>query len=113
MPDSYVESAREAFEGSHDDILLIQDAPKFTPLTENKGYVSHDATIKAQLRFEERHRLGKILQMLPIIKMQLNSGQSQILNSLEDLFILGRSGTGKTTTTVLRAFCQEVLFLAI
>lgn len=30
-----------------------------------------------------------------------------------NMFILGRSGTGKTTTTVLRFFCQETLFTAI
>lgn len=114
MPDAYVASAREAFEGGYDDILLLQNAPKFQPLAEERsGWVHHAAAMKAQQRFEQRHRLGKILQMLPIIKMQLNSGQTRILNSLENLFILGRSGTGKTTTTVLRAFCQEVVFLAV
>lgn len=32
------------------------------------------------------------------------------MDSQSNLFILGRSGTGKTTTTVLRFFCQETLY---
>ena len=51
--------------------------------------------------------------MLPIVDMKLNQRQVSILNSVENLFILGRSGTGKTTTTVLRFFCQEAMYLAM
>lgn len=51
--------------------------------------------------------------MLPIVEMKLNSQQQLILNSSESLFILGRSGTGKTTTTVLRFFCQEAMYMAM
>ena len=29
------------------------------------------------------------------------------------MFVLGRSGTGKTTTTILRIFCQEILLIAV
>ena len=29
------------------------------------------------------------------------------------MFVLGRSGTGKTTTTILRIFCQEILLVAV
>ena len=64
-------------------------------------------------RFERSQRLSKVLQMLPIVEMKLNSNQQAILNSPENLFILGRSGTGKTTTTILRFFCQEAMYLAM
>lgn len=64
-------------------------------------------------RFERSQRLSKVLQMLPIVEMKLNSNQQKILNSPENLFILGRSGTGKTTTTILRFFCQEAMYLAM
>ena len=61
----------------------------------------------------ERSRLSKILSILPTLDIKLNFEQMKILNTNENLFILGRSGTGKTTTTVLRFFCQELAYLAL
>jgi len=69
--------------------------------------------MQALQKFEKSQRLSKVLQMLPIVEMRLNSHQERILNSTENLFILGRSGTGKTTTTVLRFFCQEAMYMAM
>ena len=77
------------------------------------GYADRYGTMDALQKFERGQRLGKVLQMLPIVKMALNSNQQRILNSPENLFILGRSGTGKTTTTVLRFFCQEAMYIAM
>ena len=33
--------------------------------------------------------------------------------STKDLLCLGRSGTGKTTSSVLRLFSQEIMFLSL
>ena len=37
----------------------------------------------------------------------------QVVKSNQNLLCLGRSGTGKTTTSVLRLFAQEVVYLLI
>lgn len=50
--------------------------------------------------------------MLPTLQSSLNVNQQKIMSAKNNLFILGRSGTGKTTTTVLRFFCQETLYCA-
>ena len=63
--------------------------------------------------FEQRNRLSKILKVLPIVDTHLNIDQTRILNSLDNLFIMGRSGTGKTTTILLRAFCQDIVYRAV
>ena len=92
---------------------MLQSFPEFRPLGEDAGYATYQQTNKALRRLERGGKINDILRMLPIIDIELNSGQKKILNAQKDLFILGRSGTGKTTTTVLRAFCQELLFVAV
>ena len=57
--------------------------------------------------------MAQVLKMLPVVNLDLNKDQKQILNSTRNLFILGRSGTGKTTTTILRFFCQEIMYMAM
>jgi ABC-type dipeptide/oligopeptide/nickel transport system ATPase subunit len=48
--------------------------------------------------------------MLPTNTLQLNKRQLEMITSNESLLCLGRSGTGKTTTSVLRMFVQEILY---
>jgi len=97
------------------DVLVYQNVRYFEELDENQttGYTNQDKILEVQERVQKSQALSKVLAMLPIVRVQLNSNQQQILNSPNNLFILGRSGTGKTTTTVLRFFCQETLFLAL
>ena len=61
----------------------------------------------------EKQKLQKTLELLPTLEIQLNYDQLKILNSTDNMFVLGRSGTGKTTTTILRIFCQEILLIAV
>ena len=61
----------------------------------------------------QKQKLQKTLELLPTLEVALNYQQYKILNAADNMFILGRSGTGKTTTTVLRIFCQEILHLAL
>ena len=113
MSDDYVDSAWKVFSSLPEDIFVLQPMSQFKPLAQDAGYSNHADTLRVQERFLQNNRLGKILQMLPMLNISLNSNQARILNAPVNMFILGRSGTGKTTTTVLRAFCQEVLFIAV
>ena len=109
MPDDYAREAERQF-GQE---CLVYQLKNFTNFDNSRGYENEKQTMEALQRFERSQRLDKVLQMLPIVDMQLNQRQVSILNSVENLFILGRSGTGKTTTTVLRFFCQEAMYLAM
>lgn len=80
---------------------------------ESRSYSSSYFAVRALRKFEERQKLSKVLEILPTLQIKLNLDQQRIMNSTNDLFILGRSGTGKTTTTVLRFFCLEVLFASL
>ena len=75
--------------------------------------MTHNRDMRALHFFELRHSLTKILKVLPIVDTRLNYSQERILNSLRNLFIMGRSGTGKTTTILLRAFCQDIVYRAV
>lgn len=47
---------------------------------------------------------------MPTLNIKLNQYQKNIIASNHNLLCLGRSGTGKTTTSILRLFAQEVLY---
>jgi hypothetical protein len=48
--------------------------------------------------------------MMPTLHIKLSALQMSVVTSNHNLLCLGRSGTGKTTTSVLRLFAQEVLY---
>ena len=47
---------------------------------------------------------------MPTLQIKLSDVQKKVVASNQNLLCLGRSGTGKTTTSVLRLFAQEVLY---
>lgn len=59
---------------------------------------------------ESTQKLVQILDMMPTLNIKLNQYQKNIIASNHNLLCLGRSGTGKTTTSILRLFAQEVLY---
>ncbi|CDW72543.1 lupus brain antigen [Stylonychia lemnae] len=58
-------------------------------------------------------KLVQILDLMPTLDIKLSKLQKNIVSSNQNLLCLGRSGTGKTTTSVLRLFAQEVLFCVL
>jgi len=49
-------------------------------------------------------QMGVILDILPTFNMTLNKQQRALICSTTDLLCLGRSGTGKTTSSIIRMF---------
>jgi hypothetical protein len=55
-------------------------------------------------------KLVQILDLMPTLQIKLSEVQKKVVASNQNLLCLGRSGTGKTTTSVLRLFAQEILY---
>jgi hypothetical protein len=47
------------------------------------------------------------------LNIKLSARQELVVKSQENLLCLGRSGTGKTTSSVLRLFSQEIMFILL
>ena len=71
MPDFYTVAAREVF-NSKIEVFLIQSR-RYLETDQKTGFENRNETMKALQRFEARQRLSNVLQMLPIVKMKLNS----------------------------------------
>lgn len=107
MPQWFVAGVKTYFRRER---LLLS---RFTQKHSHNGFAVKEETIqKMEKQCKTSNLIGQVLQMLPTLQSSLNSNQQKIMNAKDNLFILGRSGTGKTTTTVLRFFCQETLFCA-
>ena len=73
--------------------------------------VAVEAEVVSKLDKEENtQKLAQILDMMPTLNIKLNQHQKSVVASNNNLLCLGRSGTGKTTTSVLRLFAQEILY---
>jgi hypothetical protein len=55
----------------------------------------------------------KILESIPTLDLQLSNLQKAVVTSSKELLCLGRSGTGKTTCSILRLFSQELMFITL
>jgi len=49
-------------------------------------------------------KLVQILEIMPTLHIKLSHLQKTVVASSQNMLCLGRSGTGKTTTSVLRLF---------
>ena len=92
---------------------LVACPQSFNRYTTYTGFENRYQLISQVEKFEKTRGMAQVLKMLPVVNLDLNKDQKQILNSTRNLFILGRSGTGKTTTTILRFFCQEIMYMAM
>lgn len=50
---------------------------------------------------------------MPTLSIKLSKHQQNVVASNQNMLCLGRSGTGKTTTSVLRLFAQEILYTVL
>ena len=62
---------------------------------------------------KQTKKLVDIINMLPTLNINLSEYQKKVVSSNQNLLCLGRSGTGKTTTSVLRLFAQEILYITL
>jgi len=46
------------------------------------------------------------------LDIKLSVIQKAVIASSENMLCLGRSGTGKTTTSILRLFSQEIMYMS-
>lgn len=54
--------------------------------------------------------LVEFLQKIPNFKLKLSDQEMSLISQEGDIICIGRSGTGKTTSAVLRIFATEILF---
>jgi Cdc6-like AAA superfamily ATPase len=54
-----------------------------------------------------------VIQQIPNLKIELSPPQEAVITAKHNLLCLGRSGTGKTTSSVLRLFSQEIMFILL
>jgi hypothetical protein len=55
-------------------------------------------------------QLLKLIKSIPEIKFKLTSDQEVMIKAPENLLCLGRSGTGKTTSSALRLFSTDLYY---
>jgi len=73
-----------------------------------------DEFIVKQLSSEKNvDKLLTIIDQIPDLDIKLSTLQQAVITSRENLLCLGRSGTGKTTSSVLRLFAQEIMYMSL
>ncbi|CAK74855.1 unnamed protein product (macronuclear) [Paramecium tetraurelia] len=60
--------------------------------------------------FSSAARLVDLLQRVPNFKIKLTEEEQKVVGSDGNVMVIGRSGTGKTTCSILRLFAMETLF---
>ena len=73
-------------------------------------FYSNNPLIKKLASKEAGTNFVKILSNIPNFRIKLTEEQSEAVSKEGNVVILGRSGTGKTTCSVLRMFAAELLF---
>ena len=70
-----------------------------------------DPNILDQVSEEEgTQELLRFIKSIPKIKFKLTGEQDLMISTPENLLCLGRSGTGKTTSSALRLFASDAFF---
>lgn len=59
--------------------------------------------------FNNARNLVQLLQKIPNFPVKLTPQQDEIIGTNGDVILIGRSGTGKTTSAILRMFALEVV----
>lgn len=67
--------------------------------------------VKKLAEKDNSSKLLNILKQIPNLDINLSPLQESVVTSNDNLLCLGRSGTGKTTSSVLRLFSQEIMFM--
>ncbi|KAL4461532.1 hypothetical protein ABPG74_016156 [Tetrahymena malaccensis] len=91
---------------------VLQDQSFLKDLQSMREYQQQvsNHVISQCLNFGSAQKLVNVLQKIPNFKVKLSSEQSHIISCSGNVVCIGRSGTGKTTSAVLRMFALEMLF---
>ncbi|EAR98741.2 UvrD/REP helicase amine-terminal domain protein (macronuclear) [Tetrahymena thermophila SB210] len=91
---------------------VLQDQNFLRDLQSMRDYQQQvsNHVISQCLNFGSAQKLVNVLQKIPNFKVKLSSEQSHIISCSGNVVCIGRSGTGKTTSAVLRMFALEMLF---
>jgi len=104
MPNCFVTGVRDHFR-LRKEALLLSRVPDKGNRGSSNFFLREEVLAKLEKMSRRKNVLAQVLHMMPTLEFALNSEQQQIMDGADNLFILGRSGTGKTTSTVLRFFC--------
>lgn len=66
--------------------------------------------MKDYIDFSSANNLIGLLKKIPSFKIKLTNEERHVLGQNGNVLVVGRSGTGKTTTAVFRLFATEMLF---
>ena len=70
-----------------------------------------DQDIVEQLSDEQgAQQLLRLIKAIPKIKFKLTAEQEMMISTPQNLLCLGRSGTGKTTSSALRLFATDAYY---
>ncbi|CAD8065005.1 unnamed protein product [Paramecium primaurelia] len=88
------------------DYEIIQQAKK---MREYQAKINKDL-LRRYADFSSAAKLVELLQRVPNFKIKLTEEEQQVVGSDGNVMVIGRSGTGKTTCSILRLFAMETLF---
>ncbi|CAD8167125.1 unnamed protein product [Paramecium pentaurelia] len=88
------------------DYEVIQQAKK---MREYQAKINKDL-LKRYADFSSAAKLVELLQKVPNFKIKLTEEEQEVVGSDGNVMVIGRSGTGKTTCSILRLFAMETLF---
>ncbi|CAD8075657.1 unnamed protein product [Paramecium sonneborni] len=88
------------------DYEAIQQAKR---MREYQAKINKDL-LKRYADFSSAAKLVELLQRVPNFKIKLTEEEKEVVGSDGNVMVIGRSGTGKTTCSILRLFAMETLF---
>ncbi|CAK57389.1 unnamed protein product (macronuclear) [Paramecium tetraurelia] len=88
-----------------EDIEFFQKFKQNRDLSKQNKHILHQYA-----DFESGALIIDIMQKLPDFKILITQQERKVIASKQNSLIIGRSGTGKTTCTVLRLFAVQTLF---
>ncbi|CAD8087866.1 unnamed protein product [Paramecium sonneborni] len=88
------------------DYEVIQQTKK---MREYQAKINKDL-LKRYADFSSAAKLVELLQRVPNFKIKLTEEEKEVVGSDGNVMVIGRSGTGKTTCSILRLFAMETLF---
>lgn len=71
---------------------------------------ANDAIVETVSDEKGAEQLLKLIKSIPSLKFKLTIEQEKMISTPNNLLCLGRSGTGKTTSSALRLFSTDVFY---
>jgi hypothetical protein len=93
----------------HDKCGEMYDPDEFSQIADK--FEGADGFITSKASSEEgAAQLLRLIKSIPKIKFNLTPEQELMVSTPENLLCLGRSGTGKTTSSALRLFATDAFY---